>query len=83
MCAMGKRGENNFKRNDAVRALQSCRDGGLEPAMMEVVLGPETVTFRVYGDKAMPTQGSADGTANPWDTVLKGDGDAPKQKRTA
>jgi hypothetical protein len=32
---MGQRGSNAFKRNDAIRALQSARDGGLEPAMME------------------------------------------------
>jgi hypothetical protein len=59
---VGKRGENTFKRNDAIRALQSARDGGLEPAMMEVVLGPDgTTTFRVYGDKATTdtTQDSA------------------------
>ena len=50
---MGKRGDNAFKRNDAIRALQSCRDAGLEPAAMEVVLGPDgSVTFRVLGDKA-------------------------------
>jgi hypothetical protein len=50
---MGKRGDNAFKRNDAIRALQSARDGGLEPAAMEVVLGPNgSVTFRVFGDKA-------------------------------
>ena len=50
---MGKRGDNAFKRNDAIRALQSCRDAGLEPAAMEVVLGPDgSVTFRVFGDKA-------------------------------
>jgi hypothetical protein len=50
---MGKRRENAFKHNDAVRALESARDGGLEPAAMEVVLGPDgSVTFRVLGDKA-------------------------------
>jgi hypothetical protein len=50
---MGKRGDNAFKRNDAIRALQSCRDAGLEPAAMEVVLGPDgSVTFRIFGDKA-------------------------------
>jgi hypothetical protein len=40
---------------DAIRVLQSARDGGLEPAMMEVVLGADgSTTFRVYGDKATP-----------------------------
>jgi hypothetical protein len=50
---MGKRGDNAFKRNDAIRVLQSAREGGLEPAAMEVILGPDgSVTFRVLGDKA-------------------------------
>ena len=48
---MGKRGENAFRRNDAIRALQSARDGGLEPAMIEIITKDGT-TFRVYGDKA-------------------------------
>jgi hypothetical protein len=63
LTAMGKRGDNAFKRNDAIRALQSARDGGLEPAMMEVVLGPDgTTTFRVYGDKAGLTATTDNGT---------------------
>ena len=50
---MGKRRDNAFRRNDAIRVLQSARDGGLEPAAMEVVLGPDgSVTFRILGDKA-------------------------------
>jgi hypothetical protein len=58
---MGKRGENAFKRNDAIRALQSARDGGLEPAVMEVILGPDgTTTFRVYGGNAVPTDTTQD-----------------------
>jgi hypothetical protein len=68
---MGQRGENAFKRNDAIRALQSARDGGLEPAMMEVILGPDgTTTFRVYGDKAAmdTTQGAAG--AKAWDEEI-------------
>ena len=68
---MGKRSENAFKRNDAIRALQSARDGGLEPAMMEVVLGPDgTTTFRVYGDKATTdtTQGAPG--AKAWDEEI-------------
>jgi hypothetical protein len=49
---MGKRGDNAFKRNDAIRALQGARDAGLEPAAMEVVLGPDgSVTFRIFRDK--------------------------------
>jgi hypothetical protein len=51
---MGKRGENAFKRNDAIRALQSARDGGLEPTMMEITLGPDgSTTFRIFGSKAV------------------------------
>jgi hypothetical protein len=54
---MGQRGSNAFKRNDAIRALQSARDGGLEPVMMEVILGPDgTTTFRVHGDNAVLTE---------------------------
>ena len=42
------------------RALQSCRDGGLEPTAMEVVLGPDgSVTFRIFGDKVATTQDTA------------------------
>jgi hypothetical protein len=61
---MGKRGDNAFKRNDAIRALQSAREGGLEPAAMEVILGPDgSVTFRIFGDKvATDTTQDAAGT---------------------
>ena len=60
---MGKRGENAFKRNDAIRALQSARDGGLEPAAMEVVLGPDgTTTFRIFGESAALKGTDAAGT---------------------
>jgi hypothetical protein len=63
---MGKRGSNAFKRNDAVRAIQSARDGGLDPAMMEVVVGAGGgVTFRVFGATAVPTSESAAG-AEAW-----------------
>jgi hypothetical protein len=59
---MARRGSNSFRRNDAIRALRSARDAGLEPAMMEIVVATDgAVTFRVYGDKAapMPTPGAA------------------------
>ena len=68
---MGQRGSNAFKRNDAIRVLQTARDGGLEPAMMEVILGPDgTTTFRVYGDKATTdtTQGAPG--AKAWDEEI-------------
>jgi hypothetical protein len=69
---MGKRGENAFKRNDAIRALQSARDGGLEPAMMEVILGPDgTTTFRVYGDRAASTDSTPDAAgAKQWNQEI-------------
>jgi hypothetical protein len=69
---MGQRGTNAFKRNDAIRALQSARDGGLEPAMMEVILGPDgTTTFRVYGDNAAPKGTSQDTAgAKAWDEEI-------------
>lgn len=64
---MGKRGENNFRRNDAIRALESARDGGLEPKAMEVVLGPDgSVTFRVFGD--VPETGTAG--AKEWNQAI-------------
>jgi hypothetical protein len=68
---MGKRGSNAFKRNDAIRAIQSARDGGLEPAMMEVVVAADgAVTFRVYGDKAVPPSESAP-DAKAWDEEIE------------
>jgi hypothetical protein len=52
---MGKRGTNAFRRNDAIRALESARDGGLDPAMMEVIVDPNgTVAYRVYADRVVP-----------------------------
>ena len=53
---MGKRGDNAFKRTDAVRVLESARAGGMVPAMMEVTVASDgSVTFRVYGDNAVQT----------------------------
>jgi hypothetical protein len=67
---MARRGTNAFKRNDAIRALQSARDGGLEPAMMEVILGPDgTTTFRVYGDRAADTTSEVVSTKE-WDAEI-------------
>lgn len=56
---MGKRGPNAFKRNDAVRAIQSARDAGVEPAMVEIVAKDGT-TYRIYGDKAVPAPASSE-----------------------
>jgi hypothetical protein len=46
---MGKRGENTFKRNDALRALRVAKDGGIQPGMLEIVARDGTI-FRVYAD---------------------------------
>jgi hypothetical protein len=68
---VGKRGSNAFKRNDAVRAIQSARDAGLEPSMVEVVVAADGgVTFRVYGDKTVLTSESAPG-AKAWDEEIE------------
>src|SRR5262245_47242510 len=58
---MGRRSEANFRRTDAIRALQSCRDGGLEPAAMEITIAPDGgVTFRVLSGKAATDTTQAD-----------------------
>jgi hypothetical protein len=48
---MGKRGPCSFKTLDVQRAIRSARDGGIEPAMIEIVARDGTI-FRVYGDNA-------------------------------
>jgi hypothetical protein len=84
---LAKRGSNSFKRNDGIRALRIARDGGIEPAMMEVVVATDegTVTFRVYGEKAtglMPTSSSPGDVAaggREWqDEIAKLKGKAPR-----
>jgi hypothetical protein len=67
---MGKCGSNSFRRNDGLRAIKIARDGGIEPAMIEIVAKDGT-TFRVYGDKASvmeTTQESAHTKA--WDEAI-------------
>jgi hypothetical protein len=57
---MARRGSNSFRRNDVMRAIKSARDAGLDPSMMEVIVGADgAVTFRVYGEKAAPLMGVA------------------------
>jgi hypothetical protein len=56
---MGRRGGNLFKRNDGLRALKIARDGGIEPAMIEIVAKDGTI-FRVYGDNAALTETTQD-----------------------
>jgi len=68
---MPKRAANAFKHNDAVRALQSARDGGLEPAAMEVVLGPDgSVTFRVFGSESATLKGTDAAGVKAWNVEI-------------
>ena len=67
---MGRRGSNTFKRNDGLRALKIARDGGIEPAMVEIIAKDGT-TYRVYGDRAVPTPASAEaGVSTEWQTEI-------------
>jgi hypothetical protein len=78
---MGQRGSNAFKRNDAIRALQSARDGGLEPAAMEVILGRDgTTTFRILGDKAATDTTQDAAGAKEWSKAIEELKAAPKGK---
>jgi hypothetical protein len=52
---MAKRGINLFRRNDGLRALRIARDGGIDPAMLEIVAKDGTV-YRVYGENAVPSE---------------------------
>jgi hypothetical protein len=54
-----RRGENLFKRNDGLRALKIARDGGISPAMIEIIAKDGTI-FRVYGDNAALTETTQD-----------------------
>jgi hypothetical protein len=59
---MARRGNNLFKRNDGLRALRIARDGGIDPAMMEIVAKDGT-TFRIYGENS----GAPEAGAKAWD----------------
>jgi hypothetical protein len=68
---MGRRGGNLFKRNDGLRALKIARDGGIEPAMIEIVAKDGTV-FRIYGDKAALTETTEDTAGKKaWDAEIE------------
>jgi hypothetical protein len=67
---MGKRGPSSFKRLDALRALRAARDGGIEPAMIEIVAKDGTI-FRVYGDKAALTETTEDADAKLWEREIE------------
>ena len=81
---MARRGGNLFKRNDGLRALKIARDGGIEPAMIEIIAKDGTV-FRVYGDNAPLMESNQDSAATKaWDeaaTNLKAKATPPKPKR--
>ena len=76
---MARRGNNLFKRNDGLRALRIARDGGVEPAMIEIVAKDGT-TFRIYGENmsAPPTVG-----AKAWDEAISKLQTKPKQGRSS
>ena len=63
---MGKRGPGSFKTLDVQRAIRSARDGGIEPAMIEIVARDGTI-FRVYGDNAGLAETMLDAGAKAWD----------------
>ena len=73
---MARRGSNSFRRNDGIRALRIARDGGMDPSMLEVVVGKDgAVTFRVYGKEAAGLMTVAPETAadtREWDEEIAG-----------
>jgi hypothetical protein len=69
---MGRRGTNAFRKNDAIRALQSARDGGLDPTGMEVAIAPDGgVTFRVFTDRTMQSPSKEVMSAAEWDSEIE------------
>ena len=83
---MSRRGSNSFKRNDAIRALRSALDGGLEPSAFEVVIGKDgAVTYRVYSEKAaalLPLAPESTAGAREWqDEIAKLKGKAKTKGR--
>jgi hypothetical protein len=61
---MSKRGDNAFRRTDAVRAVKAAHDAGVEPAVVEIVTSDGT-TFRIFGVGAAPPEATAAG-AKQW-----------------
>jgi hypothetical protein len=60
----------SFRRLDGLRALRIARDGGIEPAMIEIVAKDGT-TFRVYGDKAVTIPANAEpGVTKEWQEAI-------------
>jgi hypothetical protein len=77
--AVGKRGENAFRRNDAIRAVKAARDAGVEPAVFEIVTSDGT-TFRIFGVGAAPTETTQDTGWNEEIEKLKATATPPKAK---
>ena len=70
---MARRGSNSFRRNDGIRALKIAKDGGLEPAMLEVVVAKDgSTTFRVYTDKAAPMPTATSTASDEWTDAIAG-----------
>jgi hypothetical protein len=67
---MARRGSNSFKRNDGLRALKIARDGGIEPAMIEIVAKDGTI-FRVHGSKAAAETNPEVMSAKEWDEEIE------------
>ena len=68
--SMARRGTNLFKRNDGLRALKIARDGGIEPAMVEIVAKDGTI-FRVFGQNAALRDATQDTAgAKEWDAEV-------------
>ena len=67
---MGKRGDNAFRRNDAIRAVKAARDAGVEPAVFEIVTSDGT-TFRIFGVGAATTDTTQDTAgAKAWNAEI-------------
>lgn len=70
---MGRRGSNAFRRNDAIRAVESARAAGLDPGMLEITVNSDgSHVFRVYADRVVPP--AADPiirSAKEWDAEIE------------
>jgi hypothetical protein len=68
----GKRTEANFRRNDAIRVIQSAKAAGIEVGGLEVVLHSDgSVTFRVLTGNAGATATTPDSTGTKvWDAEI-------------
>jgi len=74
---MARRGTNLFKRNDGVRAIKIASEGGIKPAMVEIIAKDGT-TFRVY-DSAALTETTQD--AKEWSKAIEELKATPKARR--